>query len=780
MKHTVKRLISILFSILLAITSCITSTTRVEADEASDLNIFTVVSLGDSYASGEGIEEFYGQSDRVDIKVNKEDWYAHRSQNSWGGMIKIPGTSKLMKDYKTTSNDGAGRWYFKASSGATTRDMTNKQIKEIARTGINNGEIFTRYVNPQLDVFDRIDTSIDYVTLSLGGNDVHFADVITQCVLGSQYLMSTEGVLLASIAAIWANIDAVKTNLKNVYGAISDKVDSNTAILVTGYPKLLNPLGSGFLFNSFEANTVNRNVSKFNNVIEDLVQECRVSGMNIHFVDVESEFSGHEAYTLNSWIHPVILMTKTEDLIRNDIKSAYSMHPKLEGAQAYAKCVNEKISEIERLNHTGTLSGKICKASDRSTPVPGAKITVYKDDKVYGRTTADSLGNYNFKLQEGSYKVVISESGYLDFTYYARVLANEINYIETFLLIQGNPDSTGSATGYIYDAVTGAGVGEAFLYLRKGWNNITNDHVEFFTTSNADGSYKVTAPLGNYTLYALKEGYIPVVFNIIIQEGTTTSQNGTMSPVNSSGEVSGDTYRIVLTWGENPRDLDSHTVGTLSGGSGFHVYYSNKSAYDGSTEVCNLDVDDTTSYGPETTTLKVSGSKPYYYYIHRYSGSGSIATSAAQIKVYKGSTLVRTFNVPTNLGTSDYWNVFAIVDGRIIVKNTMTTSPDTGYAGESVGTNSLFSLPDKGEQKLFDDSQVSKSDVTEEQISNDVQEQESQPAESESVTPASTEVLLPAETPDNATEEQAVTESVIESEDPVDAIEEADMSAANL
>ena len=38
-----------------------------------------VVSLGDSYSSGEGIPEFYGQNKKWEEKVYDEDWLAHRS-----------------------------------------------------------------------------------------------------------------------------------------------------------------------------------------------------------------------------------------------------------------------------------------------------------------------------------------------------------------------------------------------------------------------------------------------------------------------------------------------------------------------------------------------------------------------------------------------------------------------------------------------------------------------------------------------------------------------------
>ena len=78
--------------------------------------------------------------------------------------------------------------------------------------------------------------------------------------------------------------------------------------------------------------------------------------------------------------------------------------------------------------------------------------------------------------------------------------------------------------------------------------------------------------------------------------------------------------------------------------------------------------------------MNATNSTPYYYYIHRFAGSGSIATSSAKIMLYQGENLVATFNVPTDLGSDDYWNVFAISNGELVIKNTMTSSPDTFYA----------------------------------------------------------------------------------------------------
>lgn len=297
-------------------------------------------------------------------------------------------------------------------------------------------------------------------------------------------------------------------------------------------------------------------------------------------------------------------------------------------------------------------------------------------------------------LPIGDYRVEISASGYINFTAYATVNENYDTYMETFLLVEGADGETGTATGQINNALTGNGVEGVSLSVRKGWNNSQNGDIVASTVTSSNGEYTLTLPIGNYTVTTEKAGYVSATINIIVQPEITDSQNGTITP-----NLSGNNYRIVLTWGSNPRDLDSHMVGSLSDGNPFHVYYSQKSSYDGKIQVCNLDVDDTTSYGPETVTLNATTNKPYYYYIYHYAGSGSLATSEAQIKIYQGESLVGKFNVPTDLGNNRYWNVFAIVDGQIIVKNTITSSPDVSYVPDSESSTMMLDFDDTGEDQ---------------------------------------------------------------------------------
>ncbi|MDN3233657.1 tetratricopeptide repeat protein [Pseudomonas sp. WAC2] len=116
-----------------------------------------------------------------------------------------------------------------------------------------------------------------------------------------------------------------------------------------------------------------------------------------------------------------------------------------------------------------------------------------------------------------------------------------------------------------------------------------------------------------------------------------------------------DGIRVVLTWGANPSDLDSHFSFP-----GNHVYFDSQQGRD-----ANLDVDDTTSYGPETITLeKKHLGESYVYAVHDFTdrtspGTSRLGNSQAKVFVYVGSSLVRTYYVPTNK-TGNLWTVFRI------------------------------------------------------------------------------------------------------------------------
>lgn len=116
-----------------------------------------------------------------------------------------------------------------------------------------------------------------------------------------------------------------------------------------------------------------------------------------------------------------------------------------------------------------------------------------------------------------------------------------------------------------------------------------------------------------------------------------------------------DGLRVVLTWGDTPKDLDSHIAYP-----GSHIYWRSRRGAD-----ANLDVDDTNGFGPETVTLeRKHQGETYVYAVHDYTDRNDPSTSAlsasqAKVFVYVGESLVRTYYVPQNQ-PGNLWTVFRI------------------------------------------------------------------------------------------------------------------------
>ena len=317
-----------------------------------------VVSLGDSFSSGEGIEPFYGQNKNIEEKAKDNNWLAHRSESSWAGMIHIEGMpeGKTLNDYNVDAGkanaDSSIQWYFRASSGAKTKHLKSTQTKKVkvidVLAPLHTIEIPTEPLPEQLSVFDGLKGKVDYVTLTIGGNDVDFTDIITRCVCESSYL--TGGWMLNNkLLKLWDDIDNTRKKIKQAYKDIEDAAGEQATIIVAGYPKLLDADGKGVPFSKQEASTVNYAVTKFNYVIHSVVEECQREGMRIVFADVEEEFDKksskgrHQAYSGDAWINPVMPLARGQDLDQSAICSAYSMHPNKNGAEAYKRCVENAI-----------------------------------------------------------------------------------------------------------------------------------------------------------------------------------------------------------------------------------------------------------------------------------------------------------------------------------------------------------------------------------------------------------------------------------------------------
>ncbi len=113
----------------------------------------------------------------------------------------------------------------------------------------------------------------------------------------------------------------------------------------------------------------------------------------------------------------------------------------------------------------------------------------------------------------------------------------------------------------------------------------------------------------------------------------------------AGGCINPNQYRIVLRWGTNPADLDSH-LWLPEEPTPFHVAWDAKGSL-AAVPHAELDIDDITGVGPETITIGQVKEGTYLYAVHHYSGSGTIGTSGATVEVYKGAALVASYDAPT-------------------------------------------------------------------------------------------------------------------------------------
>ena len=218
----------------------------------------------------------------------------------------------------------------------------------------------------------------------------------------------------------------------------------------------------------------------------------------------------------------------------------------------------------------------------------------------------------------------------------------------------------------VIDATNGVTIQDAIITVRFGIDR--SDHSTAYTgTSGENGLFEIqNMPFGQYSFELQKEGYITTVLNLIVGTNTPETTDFSLSPELSESEM-----RIRLTWGLNPVDLDSHLVKRSGETQDYHIYFGSEiDEFTGD----NLDLDDTTSYGPETITIKsLDLSSFYIYYVHKYLGEGRIADSEASVKISSGNKEV-TYYPPSEDGT--YWKVFTIENGLIqpCIENCMGSS----------------------------------------------------------------------------------------------------------
>ncbi|MEU9800966.1 SGNH/GDSL hydrolase family protein [Streptomyces sp. NPDC051000] len=217
------------------------------------------VALGDSYSSGVGAGNYLSDSGDCRRSTNAYPhlWAAANSPSSFS---------------------------FTACSGATTATVRSSQLGPLT-------------------------SSTTLVSVTAGGNDVGFADVMQTCVLNS------EATCVAAVEGAMAKMNnTLPGSLSALYGDIRSRAPQ-ARVVVLGYPRFYKLSGSCVAgLSEAERAAINRGSDTLNGV---LAKQAASAGFT--FSSVVDEFTGHEICSASSWLHSV------------SVPAYNSYHPKAAG-----------------------------------------------------------------------------------------------------------------------------------------------------------------------------------------------------------------------------------------------------------------------------------------------------------------------------------------------------------------------------------------------------------------------------------------------------------------
>ncbi len=227
------------------------------------------------------------------------------------------------------------------------------------------------------------------------------------------------------------------------------------------------------------------------------------------------------------------------------------------------------------------------------------------------------------------------------------------------------PGPTGILIGRITNASNGAAIPGATVTVGGA-----------STLTDANGNYTLSnAPAGAQTVMTSAPGFTSRTDPVSIAANTTTTFSTSLVPSSASGNIT-----IVLTWGAQPLDLDSHLTGPdVVNGGRFHVFYVNKTPV----PYASLDHDTVTGFGPETVTVQpftgglfVPGD--YHYYVDNYSVTPGFNASPAIVTVFQSGAQIAQFSASNAAGSPALreWYVFnftltATTTGQIAITPVM-------------------------------------------------------------------------------------------------------------
>jgi lysophospholipase L1-like esterase len=269
--------------------------------------------LGDSYSSGEGVRPFFpGTEGRRNT--------CHRSRDAYSQVFRLPGYEFARRDFLACSGaitDNVGRFGAAgALEGVPQHDEPGIQLAQLSAAAW---------------------AQVDFVTITIGGNDAGFGPVLTKCV----FRRCHKGRLAREIRRRLA--DELPGKLRSTYASLR-QLAPNATVVVLGYPNLF-PAASDFRRSCDLKCTLSAGKREFIRELGEQVtgilrRETRAAGLL--FTDPRHEFKGHEPCgRKEEWVNAIVRGKLNELPEGLNPTSMTSFHPNRRGQQAYADVLRD-------------------------------------------------------------------------------------------------------------------------------------------------------------------------------------------------------------------------------------------------------------------------------------------------------------------------------------------------------------------------------------------------------------------------------------------------------
>ena len=327
------------------------------------------VAMGDSYSAGEGNAPYFEGS-------NTKTDQCHRSMQAYSTLVRQRGQDEPIAQVAKDGHDT--RFAFIACSGAETTGVTAAAV-------FGEGEVKTWNANGNTD-WGHTQTGLDeplqdeqpnglnggttLVTITIGGNDARFADVLTGCLIPIQRRPIRKALLTSCNSAKFKLkrgfkfrgpvdpevlvdfepkvIGALQAHLLKTYLAIHAKA-KNAQIIVAGYPLFFpakptatcvagTPGRIKLKLKPGVQETINHWGTLLNQSVQAAVGMASASGIHIHFVSPVAAFAGHELCSRDSWFHPVTSFVTSPAGF--EVINPASFHPTDPGEAEYARLIS--------------------------------------------------------------------------------------------------------------------------------------------------------------------------------------------------------------------------------------------------------------------------------------------------------------------------------------------------------------------------------------------------------------------------------------------------------